>query len=62
MAYDKLTDQRLGEMSEKVWNRFETARQKQRQCFLHTGLADSAMIQPAHLAKAPHLRPAQAAA
>jgi magnesium chelatase family protein len=115
VAYDKLTDGRLGESSEKVRARAEAAREKQRLCFLNSDLAsnadtrsgpadvrkycklddaglalmrtamsqlqlsargfhrvlklartiadmaDSETIQPAHLAEALHLRPAQTA-
>ena len=47
VAYDKLTDQRLGETSEKVRARVETAREKQRLRFLTTGLASNADMRPA---------------
>jgi magnesium chelatase family protein len=114
VAYEKLTDIRLGESSEKVRARVEVAREKQRLRFVNTtlacnadmrpadvrvycklddaglslmrtamsqlqmsargfhrvlklartiaDLADSETIQPAHLAEALHLRPAEAAA
>src|SRR5438067_7881148 len=42
VAYDKLTDGRLGETSEKVRARVETAREKQRLHFLTSGLASNA--------------------
>ena len=41
MAYDKLTDARLGETCEKVRARVEAAREKQRLCFLTTGPASN---------------------
>jgi len=42
VAYEKLTDMRLGEPSEKVRARVEAAREKQRLRFLTTGLACNA--------------------
>ena len=42
MAYDKLTDARLGESSQTVQARVETAREKQRVRFLNTDLACNA--------------------
>ena len=47
MAYDKLTDQRLGETSEKVRARVEKAREKQRLRFVNTDLACNAYMRPA---------------
>ena len=51
VAYDKLTDQRLGETSEKVRARVETARAKQRLRFAATGLACNADMTPADVRK-----------
>ena len=42
VAYEKLTDQRLGEPSEVVRARVEAAREKQRACFAGTDLACNA--------------------
>ncbi len=42
MAYEKLTDGRLGETSDKVRARVEAAREKQRLRFLNTDLASNA--------------------
>ena len=42
VAYDKFTDSRLGETSEKVRARVETAREKQRLRFVNTPLACNA--------------------
>ncbi len=42
VAYEKLTDGRLGETSEKVRARVEAAREKQRLRFLNTDLASNA--------------------
>jgi magnesium chelatase family protein len=47
VAYDKLTDSRLGETSESVRARVETAREKQRLRFVSTGLACNADMRPA---------------
>ncbi len=47
MAYDKLTDGRLGESSEKVRARVEAAREKQRLRFMASGLASNADMRPA---------------
>jgi len=44
--YEKLADDRLGEESEKVQNRVEAARAKQRQRFKGTGLACNAEMTP----------------
>jgi len=44
--YEKLADDRLGEESEKVQNRVEAARAKQRQRFKVTGLACNAEMTP----------------
>jgi magnesium chelatase family protein len=46
VAYDKLTDGRLGESSETVRSRVETAREKQRVRFLNTDLASNADMRP----------------
>src|SRR5579859_1668702 len=47
VAYEKLTDMRLGEPSDKVRARVEAAREKQRLRFLTTGLACNADMRPA---------------
>jgi magnesium chelatase family protein len=47
VAYDKLTDNRLGESSETIRARVETARAKQRGRFLNTMLACNADMRPA---------------
>ena len=47
MAYEKLADQRLGEPSEVVQARVETAREKQRLRFTGTDLACNADMRPA---------------
>jgi len=47
VAYEKLTDQRLGETSEKVRARVEAAREKQRLRFLRTGLSSNSDMRPA---------------
>ena len=51
VAYDKLTDGRLGETSEKVRARVEAAREKQRLRFLNSGLASNADMRPADVRK-----------
>jgi magnesium chelatase family protein len=51
VAYDKLTDGRLGESSEKVRARVETAREKQRLRFLNSDLASNADMRPADVRK-----------
>jgi magnesium chelatase family protein len=47
VAYDKLTDSRRGETSEKVRGRVETARAKQRKRFANTALTCNADMRPA---------------
>src|SRR5262245_51383220 len=47
VAYEKLTDQHLGETSEKVRARVEAAREKQRLRFLNTDMACNADMRPA---------------
>lgn len=47
MAYEKLTDSRLGESSEQVGARVEAAREKQRLRFVSTRRACNADIRPA---------------
>jgi magnesium chelatase family protein len=47
VAYDKLTDQRLGETSQTIQARVEKAREIQRVRFLATGLACNADMRPA---------------
>ena len=51
MAYEKLTDQRLGESSEVVRARVEAAREKQRARFVGTDLASNADMRPADVRK-----------
>ena len=51
MAYEKLTDQRLGEPSEMVRARVEAAQEKQRACFAGTDLACNADMRPADVRK-----------
>jgi magnesium chelatase family protein len=51
VAYDKLTDGRLGEASEKVRARVEAAREKQRLRFLNSDLASNADMRPADVRK-----------
>jgi magnesium chelatase family protein len=47
VAYEKLTDQRLGESSESVRARVEAARERQRARFAGTDLACNADMRPA---------------
>jgi len=51
VAFEKLTDQRLGEPSEVVRARVEAAREKQRACFAGTDLACNADMRPADVRK-----------
>jgi magnesium chelatase family protein len=51
VAYEKLTDQRLGESSETVRARVEAARERQRARFAGTGLACNADMRPADVRK-----------
>jgi magnesium chelatase family protein len=51
VAYAKLTDGRLGETSEVVQARVETAREKQRVRFLNTDLAGNADMRPGDVRK-----------
>ncbi len=51
VAYEKLTDQRLGEASETVQARVEAAREKQRARFAGTDLACNADMRPADVRK-----------
>lgn len=51
VAYEKLTDQRLGEASETVRARVEAAREKQRTRFAGTDLASNADMRPADVRK-----------
>lgn len=51
VAYEKLTDQRAGEPSERVRARVEAARARQRQRFAHTDLACNADMRPADVRK-----------
>jgi magnesium chelatase family protein len=51
VAYEKLTDQRLGESSETVRARVEAAREKQRARFAGTDLACNADMRPADIRK-----------
>jgi len=51
LAYEKLTDQRLGESSETVRTRVEAAREKQRERFQGTDLACNADMRPADVRK-----------
>jgi magnesium chelatase family protein len=51
VAYQKLTDQRLGESSETVRRRVEAARQKQRSRFAGTDLACNPDMRPADVRK-----------
>src|ERR1700682_4009397 len=51
VAYDKLTDGRLGETSQTVQARVETAREKQRVRFLNTDLACNADMRPGDVRK-----------
>ena len=51
VAYEKLTDQRLGESSETVRARVEAAREKQRARFAGTDIASNADMRPADVRK-----------
>ena len=51
VAYEKLTDQRLGEPSEAVRARVEAARERQRGRFAGTDLACNADMRPADVRK-----------
>jgi len=51
VAYEKLTDQRLGESSETVRARVEAAREKQRARFAGTDIACNADMRPADVRK-----------
>jgi len=51
VAYEKLTEQRLGEPSEAVRARVEAAREKQRQRFAGTDIACNADMRPADVRK-----------
>jgi magnesium chelatase family protein len=51
VAYEKLTDQRLGEASETVRARVEAARERQRARFAGTDLACNADMRPADVRK-----------
>jgi magnesium chelatase family protein len=51
VAYEKLTDQRLGEPSEAVQARVEAARERQRQRFVGTDIACNADMRPADVRK-----------
>ena len=51
VAYDKLTDGRLGESSEKVRARVDATREKQRLRFLNTGLTWNADMRPPDVRK-----------
>ena len=51
VAYEKLTEQRLGEASEAVRARVEAAREKQRQRFAGTDIACNADMRPADVRK-----------
>ncbi len=51
VAYEKLTDQRLGESSEGVRARVEAAREKQRARFGASGIASNADMRPAEVRK-----------
>ena len=51
VAYEKLTDQRLGEASETVRARVEAAREKQRARFAGTDIASNADMRPADVRK-----------
>ena len=51
VAYDKLTDQRLGESSETIRARVEAARERQRERFAGSDLACNADMRPADVRK-----------
>jgi len=51
VAYEKLTDQRLGEQSEMVRGRVEEACEVRRRRFLGTDLACNADMRPADVRK-----------
>ena len=51
VAYEKLTEQRLGEASEAVRARVEAAREKQRQRFAGTDIGCNADMRPADVRK-----------
>jgi magnesium chelatase family protein len=46
VAYEKLTDQRLGETSQTIRGRLEIARERQRQRFQNTDLSCNADMRP----------------
>ncbi len=54
VAYEKLTDQRLGEASETVRARVEAAREKQRARFAGTDIACNADMRPADVRRPRH--------